>query len=161
MKIPQFYQHTDFTCGPTSLRMAFAFFGVELSEKHLRFEAHTNKEVGTHHLGMIESARHHGFYVYANNNSSLIEIEYVLKMNRPVIIHYLEPFINEGHYALVHRISKNKLYLSDPWFGKRLSFSHDDFLKRWKSEDGRHPQWLMAIGKTPFVEGHEYTPHIH
>ena len=139
--------------------MAFAFFGVRLSEQHLRFEAHTSRSIGTRHRGMIESARHHGFYVYVNDNSSLAEIEYVLAMKRPVIIHYLEPSENEGHYALIHSMDRKKVHLSDPWFGKRLSFSRGAFLKRWKSEDGKHPRWLMAIGQTPFVAGREYAPH--
>lgn len=157
----QYFQHTDYTCGPTALKMAFEYFGLKLSENHLACEAHTSKKIGTCHKAMIEAARHHGFYVYVNNNSSLKEIEYLIANKRPVIIHFIEHTENEGHYSLVHKIDRKKIHLSDPWFGKRLSYTREEFEKRWNSEDHKHPQWLMSIGKEAFVEGREYQPHKH
>ncbi len=158
INIRHFFQDTDFTCGPTSLQMLFDFYGVHVSEKHLQHEAHTSKKLGTRHKAMINTALHHGFFVYANNDSSIEEIEYLLSLRIPPIVHYIEHTENWGHYAVVSNVSKAKIHLADPWFGEHMSYHKDDFIERWKSEDGKHPRWLMGISTELPTLGKTYVP---
>lgn len=158
LKVHNFKQDTDYTCGPTSAQMLFSYFGLRVSEGHLAHQMHTTKKYGTRHNEMIRTARNNGFYVYVNNNASLLEIEYFLNMKLPVIVHYIEHTIGEGHYGVITKVDAERVYFTDPWFGSKLSYDREAFLKRWKSEDGKHPKWLMVINKTSIPLGKEYLP---
>ncbi|MHB9019254.1 MAG: C39 family peptidase [Minisyncoccota bacterium] len=156
--LPYAKQHTNYSCGPTSLKMVLEFLGDKKSEKILIKKARTNKTTGTKHKWMIETAIKEGFYCYANSNSSLHEIKHFLLLGLPVIIDYTEPSENIGHYAVVIGYKKNKMILNDPWNGKNFLISEKDLINKWHDNITKSHGWIMAISKKDLFLGKQYLP---
>ena len=160
LKVPYFKQDNGYSCGPTSLQMVFAFYGERINEDKLTKLLHTKKDSGASHEPLIKIANEEGFYVYVNNESSLQEITEILGKNIPVIVHFIEPSSDEGHYAVIIDITKDKIILNDPWNGEGFKMNTGDFIKRWygHSKDGLNKQWIIAISKEKFSLGKQYLP---
>jgi predicted double-glycine peptidase len=156
--VPYVEQSTQYSCGPASLRMLFAFYGVERSEAVLAERLCTNAEVGTTHAHMIRVAREEGFYVFENDTSSIIELSGLLLCRIPVIVHFTEPSENDPHYAVVVKVDEQHVVLNDPWNGEKSVLDTQDFLTRWSSERALEDNWLMALSRQSFSIGREYNP---
>jgi len=138
--------------------MALGYFHVLHSEKYLRRRLRTSKDFGSRHLMMRRAAVKQGFHCYVNEEAIWEELEYFLKRKLPVIVNYIEPSSNEGHYAVVSGVSHKKIILSDPWLGQDFHLSKLSFLKRWHSENNDHRHWLMTINKKDMSLGKQYLP---
>lgn len=159
LKFPFFYQHSESTCGPASLKMVFDFFGLKFREKELARKAQTLKS-GTKHASLIETARKNGFYCYIHDKSSINHIKHFIDVGLPVIVNYIEPSGNEGHYAVVIGYGRNKIILNDPWNGKKFKMSYKDFKERWHDSHKNHSYygWLMVLSNEKFDIGRQYAP---
>lgn len=164
MKIPFYKQDTEYTCGPASLQMVLSFLGDFKSEFELARRAKTSKETGTSHGGMIETAKREGFFVYVNSDSSAEEIKYFLGLGHPVIVDFLEPSSNIGHYGVATAIKKGGLFfreticLNDPWNGGDFKILLNEFEKRWRDPLTKSKCWLMVVSKEDFNLGKQYLP---
>ncbi|MFA6566339.1 MAG: cysteine peptidase family C39 domain-containing protein, partial [Candidatus Paceibacterota bacterium] len=158
INVPYFEQETPFSCGPAALKMVLHFYGMEKTEEELIVRLRTNKHVGTLHSDMVRVAREEGFYVFENEESSIVEIEGLLKLRVPVIVHFTEPSENDHHYAVVVRADDTHLVLNDPWNGEKTTMEIHDFINRWSSEHTSEDNWLIAISKEPFSLGRQYSP---
>src|SRR3989344_7241504 len=105
MKVPFHHQHTNHTCGPAALEMVFNYFRKRVAEKKIASEAKT-KEYGTLHSGMINAARREGFYCYVHENASIKQVLGFVDQEFPVIVHYIEPSGNDGHYSVITSYGK-------------------------------------------------------
>lgn len=160
LRVPYFKQDTDYTCGPASLQMVFAHYGIRESEKELTKELKTNPEHGTPHQEMIDGALRRGLHAYVNDHATLGEIQYFLGMGIPVIVHFIEIAAQEDHYSVVIGITDTHVVLNDPWNGEGLRLSHEVFLQRWTcGTEGNCSRWLMALSEGPFAIGRQYHPH--
>ncbi len=158
INVPYFKQQTPFSCGPATLKMVFLFYGLERTEEELAVRLRTNKHVGTLHSDMIRVAREEGFYVFENEDSSVVETAGLLKTHTPVIVHFTEPSENDNHYAVVVQVENTHLVFNDPWNGEKTTMEINDFITRWSSEHTNEDNWLMAISKDPFSLGRQYSP---
>ena len=158
LKLPFFRQHTDYSCGPTSLEMVLDFLGDKKSEKCLIKEAHADKIDGTKHKWMIESAASEGFHCYVNSQSTINEIKHFISLGFPVIVDYTEPSENIGHYSVIIGYKYDKIIMNDPWNGKSFSISDDNFAGRWHDSITKSRGWIMVISKTDFQLGKQYLP---
>lgn len=145
LKIPYDKQENDYDCGPASLQMAFDYFKFHISQYKLEKEGKTNPKTGTNHENMIHVARKNGFHTYVNTNSSVSEIKEFLKQKKPIIVDYIEPSSEEGHYSIVSGLSKEYITLNDPWNGKDFKVEIDNFLKRWRNKNSH--RWILVISK--------------
>ncbi len=158
LNVPFYKQDTNYTCGPTALQMVFAYYGVRVSEKELTERLDTETSTGTKHEPMIEIAREEGFFVYVNNHASLEEVGYILGLNIPVIVHYIEPSSEEGHYAVAVDLTDENILLNDSWNGEQFTIAREDFIRRWRDDKGEAMQWLLAISPEQFSVGKQYYP---
>jgi len=158
LTIPYSKQHTEYSCGPASLKMVLTFLGDKKSEKSLIREAHTDDIKGTSHKWMIDTAVREGFYCYVNSFSSIDEIKHFLSLEYPVIINFTEPSENVGHYAVVVGYRQNEIIINDPWNGKDFSIPIDDLIDRWYDRTTKSHGWIMVISKTDFRLGKQYLP---
>lgn len=160
LKVPYHRQRNSYTCGPASLQMVFEFFKVPETQKHLSKAAHTNDAVGTLHEAMISLARQHGFYCYVHNNSNMAEIEHFVANGLPVIIDFLEPTSDEGHYAVVVGLTPEQITFNDPWNGRHWQLTRAEFDKRWHDATRGQPRWIMVLNSGPFAVGKQFAPKI-
>lgn len=158
IKMKYFKQNTIISCGPVVLQMIFRYYGKIFSEETLTQRLKPNEEIGTSHKKMIDLATAEGFYVYANEGSSLYEIAYFVNEKIPVIVHFIEPDTEDGHYAVVVGIQRKNVVLNDPWNGEKFKMAKEEFERRWISKDGRHKRWIMAVSDTDVHFGKQYLP---
>jgi predicted double-glycine peptidase len=160
LKVPFFKQDKEYTCGPAAMQMALAFLGSFHSEHGLSKALHTNAEIGTRHSAIIDEARSEGFFCYVNNNSSLEEVESYIERKLPVIVHFIEPSSNEGHYAVVLGFTGTQIILHDPWNGPDFKIDKNDFSSRWHGTQNHHEfhRWMMVICRDHLELGKQYSP---
>ena len=158
LDVPYFKQDTVYTCGAASLQMALAFFGYYESESRIAKEARTEPKEGTTRKWMIRIATKKGFYCYANNNSSLNEIQYFLSMELPIIVRFTEHSEDVDHYSIITGLKKGIITMNDPWNGENFEMTAEEFERRWHSEDNDHLRWLMVISKEKFNIGRQHFP---
>ena len=147
LNIPYHKQKNSYYCGPAALQMVFAYFKYRLSQQKIAREARTNARHGTKNRALIRVAVKNGFYVYAQNNSTFLKIQYFLKKGWPVIVNFIEPTDNEGHYAVVSDITPGHIVLQDPFNGKGLKIPRLEFLPRWHNKKNTQKRWLMTVAK--------------
>lgn len=157
LKVPYFHQHTSYNCGPASIEMLLAFFGKKEPELKLAKLAKTKKS-GTENKGLINLARREGFYCYVHENSSINQIKHFINLNLPIIIDYIEPSRNEGHYAVITGYNKKEIILNDPWNGKNFKLPYKQFQKRWHGSNKNCKNWILVLSKNKFNLGRQYSP---
>ncbi|MBS3074143.1 C39 family peptidase [Candidatus Pacearchaeota archaeon] len=155
--VPYDHQDTDYTCGPSSLKMVLSFFGVRESELKLAHEAHTSRKKGTAHAELIKLARRHGFYCYIRRDSNINTIRHFIRLGLPVIINYRNIPDNESHYAVVVGYGRGRIILNDPWNGRNFKIDDKTFIRHWIGENNTK-KWVFVISKEPVIRGKQYNP---
>ncbi len=122
-KFPVFIQHDANDCGPTCLRMIAKHYGKFHSLESLREKSFiTNSGVSL--LGISEAAESIGF----RTKGVKISINQLYRdITLPCIAHW-----NQEHFVVVYKITRDKVFVADPAFGK-ICYSKKDFLSSWAS----------------------------
>ncbi|MGK7893858.1 MAG: peptidase domain-containing ABC transporter [Xenococcus sp. (in: cyanobacteria)] len=122
---PSFRQLDKMDCGPVCLKIISSFYGKDLTLEQVRNWAFISRE-GVSLAGLKAGAEKIGFDTF----SVLISFEDLLeKIPLPCIIHW-----KGNHYMVLYRITKNKVYVSDPAEGK-YSMSIAEFKKGWLTDN--------------------------
>lgn len=111
LKVPSYRQRPGY-CGPASLKMIFAYYGVHLSEKSIAKKARTTKKWGTSGKQMVLAAKKYGYDSRLKDNSSLKDLKRYLKKGAPPIVNWFSK--DDGHYSVVIGLDRKKIYLRDP-----------------------------------------------
>lgn len=132
-KVPFYPQKNDYYCGPATLEMTLASFGIRASQDTLAKTAKTNKKIGTSTTNLVHTLRAYKLRVRAGNKQTITRIKTALAAGDVVIICYTEPILEWGHYAIVRKITDTRIQLidSDARTGK-TSLMLDEFMRRWK-----------------------------
>lgn len=143
-----YHQQKDYTCGPACMRIILSEMGKNISEKKLEKELKTNSKNGTVMRAFCKLAKKMGMKTFSKKNSTIGEIKSLLKDYFIIVCYYYKPE-KIGHYALVKRVGKDRIYLMDPWCGPNCSYSFVSFRKIWHSTPkyGMKHKWLCAIRK--------------
>jgi len=133
------------SCGPASLKIVLAFYGVEKTEKELMrlCKVKSGSGLGTSAENIKNAAEKLGFGAKIKENSSFEDIKYWLKKKVPVIVDWFtrgdnECSIADGHYSVVEALDGKFIYLQDPEIGKIQKLGKDDFLKVWFDFKGKY-----------------------
>lgn len=146
MRLPEFHrQSADHTCGPAALRMLLAFHGIRRTERALERVLRTTEATGTTRRALIRSARGLGLRVRAGG-MTLADLETELSAGHPVLVNYVEPSEEVGHFAIVTSCTPTTVILADPWNGERFSLARREFARRWFGHRTRDPRrgWGMV-----------------
>ncbi len=126
------------SCGPASLKIVLAFYGVKKTEKELMVlcKVKSGSGLGTSAKNIKNAAEKLGFKAKIKEKSSFKDIEYWLKKNVPVIVDWFtrggdKCAIADGHYSVVAGLDDKFIYLQDPEIGKMRKMKKDDFMKVW------------------------------
>jgi ABC-type bacteriocin/lantibiotic exporter with double-glycine peptidase domain len=105
LSIPFYKQDTDFSCGPAVLRMIFESFGKIFSEQYLIASLSTSINDGTPHGKLISCVHRHGLHAHIDNAATIESLTFYVENQRlPVIVNYIEPSGNEGHYTVSYKV---------------------------------------------------------
>lgn len=126
-------------CGPASLKMVLAYYGVEKTETELATLCSTDSTLGTTDEGIRRAAERLGFVVAIHNESSYADIHTWLDKRVPVIVNwftrgradYPDTAVADGHYSVVVGLDTENIYVQDPELGTMRTMSREDFLRVW------------------------------
>lgn len=146
LSLPFVRQANDYFCGPATLAMIFASAGLSRSQQQIAQLLQTRPDYGTRRGAIVRVARSAGFHVKAWRNASLDQLKKCLSRGIPVLVNYRETEENIGHFAIVTGFEKGRILLHDPWHGKFISLSEDEFVRRWYGKHRwTHKRWACAI----------------
>lgn len=143
LRVPYVRQRLEYACGPASVQMVLAYFGVSKSARWVWRATRVNRN-GTRRRNLVRALRAAGLHVRAHYASSLAEVRSWVSRGVPVIVNYLEPEGDEGHYAVVVGITGTHIIFNDPYHGLRFSLTLSDFRRRWRGSRSIYPRWLLA-----------------
>ncbi|WP_430410190.1 peptidase domain-containing ABC transporter [Kordia sp.] len=120
-RFPIYIQSEAKDCGPSCVKIVSQFYKKKVSIELLRSLGETTRS-GTSLTGLILAAEKIGFRaVAAQENFTLLQEEIPL----PCIAHW-----NQEHFVVVYKITKKRVYVSDPELG-RVNYTIENFLKGW------------------------------
>ncbi len=126
-------------CGPSTLKIVFDFYGLDLSEKTLVKMCGTTREKGTSLKQIEKVAKKFGFKVQVKDSSGFGDIAQWLKKGVPVIVDWFTRGRNDyddfdvagGHYSVAIGLDNKYIYVSDPEIGRVRKMERKDFLSVW------------------------------
>jgi len=126
--------------------MALGYFGKKISQKEIAKITKTKPPpYGTRNSEIVKFPKKFGFKSVVKKNATIKDIEESLKKKYPIIVNYVEPEDEIGHFAIVKGLTKNKIILYDPWHGPSFSLERKDFLKRWHNHRNTIKRWILKI----------------
>lgn len=141
MLFPFVKQYDAMDCGPACLKMVAAFHKKNFSLDALRKRCFITKS-GVSFLGLSEAADSLGFRTLG------VRIPFEMladKMILPCIVHW-----GQNHFVVVHKISREKVWVADPATGL-VRYSREEFEKKWISSatEGKQMGLALIIEPTP------------
>lgn len=150
-KFPHYHQYDFMDCGPTSLKMVCKYFGKNIDLVYLREMASINGQ-GTTFAGLIDAAEKVGL---TTMGLSVTFEDLSEHLPLPCIVHW-----RQRHYAVVYKISGDKIVVGDPANFDLITYSKKDFLKGWLSSKNINEDsegLLLTLEPTPlFYEQEDY-----
>ncbi len=131
LKFPFYKQLDSMDCGPTCLRMIAKYHGKAYSLPFLREKCYIDR-AGVSLKGISEAAELIGY------RSLAVKVPLIGKKDVPSLIQAPLPFIvhwNQSHFVVVYKITKSKVYISDPAAG-RIALTHKEFNHSYISDNG-------------------------
>ena len=133
-------------CGPASLKIVLAYYGVEKTEQELFNMCGTKKDLGTDDKSLKKAAEQLGFKVKIKNKSTFKDIERWLDKKVPVIVNwftrartdYIDSDVADGHYSVVAGLDDDFIYLQDPETGSMRKLEREDFMTVWFDFTGKY-----------------------
>ena len=118
-------QHDIKDCGAACLASVGAYYGNKMPIAKIRQICHTDTR-GTNVLGMIQGLEAMGF----NAKGVKGDIEALSDIPLPTIAHII---VNGQlhHFVVIYKLSKGKVTVMDPAYGKLEEYSKEDFAKIW------------------------------
>ncbi len=128
LKVPSFLQTTGH-CGPASLKMALAYFGVDKSESELAKLSGATRLRGVEGIGLATAAKKLGFDAFIKDNAKISDIKKYLDLKIPVIVDWFSK--DDGHYSVVVDMNEKNIYLQDPEIGGIKKLPLETFKRVW------------------------------
>ncbi len=128
-------------CGATCLRMVAKYYGKTYTSQTLRQRSYITSE-GVSLLGISDAAESIGMHTMGVK----ITLEELKKAKvTPFIAHW-----QQQHFVIVYKITRNKIYISDPAEGK-IIYTKEEFLNHWAStkEEGKQKGIALLLEPTP------------
>lgn len=147
-KFPFFRQLDSNDCAASCLRIVCKFYGKNVHPGYID-QILTRKGDGSRFGDIEEAGSQLGFSMLLGS------IEYKTLKNLvepPCIIHW-----KKNHFVVVYKVTKRKVYISDPSFGK-IAYSPTEFTQGWMGLDNKGI-CLLLEPKATFHEDLEYLNH--
>lgn len=113
-------------CGAACLASIGNHYGVKMPIARIRQLAQTDLR-GTNVIGMIQGAEKMGFTAKGVRGG----IDALINIPLPAIAHVVIGEQQWQHYVVIYKVTKTKITVMDPSFGKMEVYSYEDFQKIW------------------------------
>lgn len=156
------HQDTTYTCGPSSLKMAFSNYGIILNEMGLASYAGSSSYSGTSHSGLVSAVSkvnsqygtHYSLWDETFSSKGWSGLRNYIINNNPVILH-IQSFLNptsSGHYVVLVGININDglVKIADPSYDNQyrmLTFSQLKSRMDWVVNTGRATEVVLPLTK--------------
>lgn len=126
--------------------MLLSFHGVRRSEAALARALRTTEARGTNRADLMRVARTEGLRVKAGG-MTLAELRAATAGCGPVIVNYVEPHEDIGHFAVALAVSDRTVTMADPWHGEAFELPLGEFSRRWLGYKTRNATkgWGLAV----------------
>jgi len=141
--VPFFRQESEYSCGPAALRMMLAYYNILKTEEELVEKSRTSFE-GTCNEVLAETASHFRMCI-VQTDLSMKTLFRCVESSTPMMVNYINPTSEVGHFAVVVGYSDTHLVLNDPSNGENYEIEHSHFEERWRSGDGKHDRWGLVF----------------
>ncbi len=145
--VPYHRQQQDYTCGPAVLKMVLAWYGKQEEEEVIAEKLGTNPKTGTTRKAMVSFLKQGGVKCRPITKATFDDLFVTASSNSIVVVNYVEPTDNEGHYALAIHASETTIVLHDPHNGAFFEMSNEEFRKRWEGHHTRDKSrgWMVVV----------------
>lgn len=139
--------------------MAFARFGISVTEKKILSSLHVNPDLGTDNWELARWAKER-FCTSVHQPGSLELIAATIEAGAVVIANFVVPknrdsmsrsitFTDgeesEGHFGVVTGITADGLRIHDPYFGPHCKISFEDFLAQWRPHWSEGERFMLVL----------------
>ena len=118
-------QHDLKDCGAACLASVSAHYGLKMPIAKIRQVSHTDTR-GTNVLGMVQGLEQMGFNAKGVKGGA----DALPEIPLPAIAHVITKE-QYHHYVVIYKVSKGKIEVMDPAFGKIEEYTIEEFSKIW------------------------------
>lgn len=128
------------------MRMALGAFGIHKTERQMERLLGTSRRYGTPNRAFPAFAEKIHFSYSVIRHGTIDSIRSLLKEKFIVIPLYIDPTEKLGHFSIVKRLTKERIFLLDPKFGPKQSYKIRDFLNYWyEHEKPSERGWVFGM----------------
>lgn len=139
---PFFKQLDSQDCGLACLRMISKYYGVDISNSNSIFAESNILKQGITIYDLNQSSEKLGY------KPLIVKLDFESALeNAPLPAIF---FWNQNHFIVVYKITQDKVFVSDPSFGK-TTYSKKEFLKGWSQEKSEGIILLLEPTEMLFV----------
>jgi ABC-type bacteriocin/lantibiotic exporter with double-glycine peptidase domain len=153
--VPQYYQSGP-NCGPVTMHMVLAYYGVQLSREKVEEDIRTSTK-GTSLISLVEYPKSLGFKTEDKENGTINEVVGNIAKGRPVVVRqWMKPESklrqSEGHFRVVigYDLDQQTIYMRDPNKSGLSKASFQEFNNLWDftaTRVGGANNWMLVIYK--------------
>lgn len=134
MKIHPIKQRDDSACGPTSIQMVAAYFGLPHSFETIAEISQYKKKEGLSNKDLVDTLQELGLIVREKANATWADLTRCNTVDKVIIVSWMKlGYI--GHFSLVEKVSQHYITLADPENGKITKMDKTIFMRLWMDYD--------------------------
>jgi len=150
IEVPFLWQYDEYSCGIKVAQMVLAYYKIPEAERNLSEALNTSQNGYTRNENLVEIFSSYGLFCFENQNGSIGQVRDLINQGFPVIVNFIEPTKDEGHFAVVIEVTGDKVILNDPGNGEGFEIGINDFEKRWHGKYDGPSHWYLAVSKKEF-----------
>lgn len=134
MKIKPIKQRDASACGPASIEMVLAYFGLPHSFEEIAEISQYKKKDGLSNKDLVETLQVLGLIVQEKANATWADLARFNKANQVIIVSWMKlGYI--GHFSVVEEVRQHHITLVDPEIGKTTELEKTIFMRLWMDYD--------------------------
>lgn len=146
IRCPYYKQTTNYSCGPTSIKMLLDFWEneQEFSEETLINYLHAKPLVWVDNDTIINFFAHYWYNVYFSKKWNIDIIEKFIFLWLPVLVNYRNLLWWNGHFAVIVGVKDSYFILNDPNYWESYRVTKKAFLENWLNSTGEIENWFLV-----------------
>lgn len=155
MKITPIKQSDESACGPTSIKMAADYLGLEVSMDHIATVSKYVKKDGLSNQDLVDTVKKIGLSVRSKANAKWADLRQANSEKNVIIVSWMK-YGYMGHFSVVDTVEKDHIILADPENGKMEKMEKIIFMRLWMDYDDMwYPskntdiqlRWMCVVSK--------------